>query len=428
MTGQGQPGPQPRARLPKGAPQDLIDFVRCRRDRLALGPGSLDWLPRPPGVPKAVPSPSVSFEKGPGEGLTITVSWGFISLGLPANVTDGGLEVDTSRIPDLVSGLKKDIEKWVEDLNADLADQGNQVGGWSIEDGKLTAWKVALGALTTAEAAALLATGRPAYSSTQKISEPERMPPKDRVFWGFRTWGGKAAVGAGAVVLGVAAFFLFVDGDDPPVAADPLPTVATTTTSTTTTMATTTTAETAATTTAPPVARSVTVVQPRGEDRSQVSQGFEAFEYTSPDGAVHRVWAARDLSDLYDEIHVGTFRPFESSVVLFTMYGREVSIEATSGRGQAAAEGIVQVFLDNLTETDGEGLQVDWPLVFVGLGANPDEACGGRVVLEVEPDRGGPAPGFDAEGHLEGSGTFTGEYGDCRDFPIALEIDLLLSY
>jgi putative cell wall-binding protein len=118
------------------------------------------------------------------------------------------------------------------------------------------------------------------------------------------------------------------------------------------------------------------------------------------------------------EVYFGTLEG--QSVVFFLIYGPAGSIPSSDAIDEQTALSFAEVFVDNLTEGGAGGPVVDWQAVFDALGADPDEVCGGRVVLDIDADRGGRLPGFDPEGELSGSGQFTGQAGQCVDFPITL--------
>jgi len=213
--------PEPRTRLPQGTPRALIDFVRCRSNEVNIDAGDLDWLPKPQGpmIPANV-TPGVTFKPGSEPGtIDISVGFGMISLTITASVENGKLEVDPPPFP----GLEGQINDWVDGLNADLEANGMQFEGVSIRDGKLHLTKQAIPVPVTESVAAtttpMVAVTTPAVSPPTVLGPGA--PPKTRAF--HDKWV-KAGVGAGALALGAAAFFLFVDGDDTTVAA-PTPAV-----------------------------------------------------------------------------------------------------------------------------------------------------------------------------------------------------------
>jgi len=202
-------------------------------------------------------------------------------------------------------------------------------------------------------------------------------------------------------------WLLLFSGDD---GAEPVPTTAAaadTTPATSTTAPTTTgSTETTTETTAP--------VEQVGRAALTQIHSTELRQETT--GFYFPNWALIVVMGVY-EIYFGTF---DGSVVLFNTYGPEGAIPLIAEGDEAAARAAAEVFMSNST-TEGSTIDVDWPAVFAGLGADPAVVCGGRVVLDIEADQGGVLPGFGADGTLAGSGTFTGEAGDCQDFPIQLE-------
>ncbi len=221
---------QPRAKLPKEFPAPLADFVRCRTDAAELGPGQLTWLPKPKGAAAEMiqdAPPEISFEPNAGGGVDITVGWGFVSFTVTASITNGNLTV-TSSNPFLP---QDDINEWLDDLNADLRDNGRQFDSVTIEGGKLKMTKkpVAAAAPET-EAASVpsdsapvaVAAGTPAaQGSAQDAAQPAGGGAETPVLGpkaGWRTqlfhhrWKA-AGVAGGTLALGVAAFFIFGGGD-----------------------------------------------------------------------------------------------------------------------------------------------------------------------------------------------------------------------
>ncbi|MCB2224159.1 MAG: hypothetical protein KQH83_08290 [Actinobacteria bacterium] len=234
------PDRRPRASLPRGIPEPLRDFVRCTADTATLAPGDLDWVPKPKGrlVPDDLPSPSVSFGDAEGGGVDITVAWGFLSVTLTATVADGKLSI-ASPSPLVPTG---DIEKWVDDLNADLEANGKQIADLAVEDGVFHATKQPIP--VPADEAGDTAVTAPAPVAVAAATAPPEEPvlrpgAPARVKEFFDKWSGKqkAVGGAGALALGVAAFFLFGGGDGgtAPSPGEAAPPAASSSTSTSTT-------------------------------------------------------------------------------------------------------------------------------------------------------------------------------------------------
>ena len=226
------PDQPPRTNLPQGIPDSLKDFVRCRTNEVELEAGDLTWLPKPDtgGIPVPDVTPGLTFENGPTPGsVTISVGWGLFSVSITGTIQDGKLNVDAPPIP----GLGSQITNWVNDLNADLEANGMELGDLSIRNGKLHFGKQAIAAAPeTATAVA------PEPATQVAIPSPTPTPPpapastvpgptpgtKTAAF--LDDWKKKAAVGGGALALGVAAFFLFVDDGQPPGQLPPATTAA----------------------------------------------------------------------------------------------------------------------------------------------------------------------------------------------------------
>jgi hypothetical protein len=141
----------------------------------------------------------------------------------------------------------------------------------------------------------------------------------------------------------------------------------------------------------------------------QTSRGF-GLEI-GPNGELRIVTGGRF------EVYWGSFG---GSTVLFNMHGQAGAIPSSENLDEEAARTISEAFEAHLTEP-GEGLpSVNWPAVLQALGIDPSKVCGGRVVLDTPADQGGLLPGFNAEGKLAGSGTFTGQTAGCVNFNITL--------
>jgi hypothetical protein len=121
-------GRKPRTVLPSGIPKEWRDFVRCRRDSLDIKPGELDWLPN-------FPSLELKLEEGAKGSvvLRLTGLGGAINIGISISVQDGRLVADTSDIP--IPG--DSAGKWINNFNADLKANGMQLSDASVRDGKL---------------------------------------------------------------------------------------------------------------------------------------------------------------------------------------------------------------------------------------------------------------------------------------------------
>jgi hypothetical protein len=226
--------PEPRARLPKGLPPALADFIRCRADRAVVDPGRLDWLPRPKNALIPDTPPELGFEPGEGEAVVLRVGWGMIGVNLTARVVDGRLVVETENplLP------RADLQKWVDDLNADLRSHGKAFDKVEVAAGRLTMTKKPLAVAPAAVSVAVAPASKgavpaaPAPAAPAPVLGPQAPGPLRRF---VESWQGKAGIAAGALALGAAAFFLFTDDGEKPAAVGA-------TTSTATTAATTSTA------------------------------------------------------------------------------------------------------------------------------------------------------------------------------------------
>ena len=221
------PNDQPRTNLPAGIPDSLKDFIRCKTNEVDLEAGDLDWLPKPDagGLPVPDVTPGLTFQDGPIPGsVSISVGWGFFGVTITGSIQDGELHVDPPPVP----GLGQQITDWVDDLNADLEANGMQLGDLSIRNGKLHFEKQAIPPVTqetaveTPTAAVTVSAAQPATPTTSPpaVSLPTPLPgSKTAAFLdGIKN---KAAIGAGALAIGVAAFFIFVDDGPPPVQPTP---------------------------------------------------------------------------------------------------------------------------------------------------------------------------------------------------------------
>jgi hypothetical protein len=246
---------KPLTVLPGGMPALWRDFVRCRRDSIDIEPGELDWVPN-------LPSLTLSFEQG-SAGVTLRLSGlgGLVDIGIPVSVRDGRLVADTSDVP--VPGDAAD--GWIDNLNADLEANGMQFSDAALRGGKLHLAKkqIAAGANTATTAGTEqppMPVPPPPAHVVDPIPQPEPTPPPmpvpappahitdpipesapvgagaevsdESVPHGdqaalqlphsfgaavgvtkrWSKWSRVGAATAGAFVLSVAGFFIFVDG------------------------------------------------------------------------------------------------------------------------------------------------------------------------------------------------------------------------
>lgn len=248
--------PSQRTPLPAGTPADLQDFVRCRRDTVSIAPGELDWVPNMPDL-------DLEIVEGPGGSVTLRLSamGGMVDISVPVSVVDGELVADTSNIP--VPGDA--ASEWVATLNADLKANDMEFGDLDLRDGKLHLSKQKIVPTTAVSAGGEVlepppmpipppprhvtdpipepvevtpeasTTGSSEEQSTGSAAEPEdgeSVPhPGQDLDRGIgvpahigttRRWAKWQKIGvatAGAFVLAIAGWFIFVDDVEPPAGA-----------------------------------------------------------------------------------------------------------------------------------------------------------------------------------------------------------------
>lgn len=124
--------------LPESAPAELRDFVACKRASVTIRNGPLDWLPLPAEL-SDLPKPDLTLEPGTSAGsATISVGFGIFSLSLPASVTNGELQVDTSGLPDMLGDLKQPLDDWIRNLNDWLKANGQRFAAPTVQGGEVT--------------------------------------------------------------------------------------------------------------------------------------------------------------------------------------------------------------------------------------------------------------------------------------------------
>ncbi|MGQ0824119.1 MAG: CHRD domain-containing protein [Actinomycetota bacterium] len=134
-TGAGAPAAKPTApKVPKRAPQEIKDFVKCKRASVEIAPGKLEWLPLPI-------TPTATFAPGTQPGsVEVTLETPVNTMRVSATVADGRLELDTTNLP---VGAD-DANEWVRQLNDWIASKGKKLGPPTLKDGNLTLTKVAI--------------------------------------------------------------------------------------------------------------------------------------------------------------------------------------------------------------------------------------------------------------------------------------------
>lgn len=189
----------PRTKLPKGLPKELVKFVRCQIDDVDVSGDDF--------------AGDVTLEPGDKPG-TIKIGYGFLSL--TASVNDGQLEVDVPPIP----GLADQVTEFVDNLNADFKANGKQFKDPQIKNGKLhlSKEKIPVAVVTDPEPPAI---STPTLVTPSTAPPPVAGPPTGSVLGPKPTkpvtvfhdhW---KKIGVGALALGVAAFFLFGPDDEP---------------------------------------------------------------------------------------------------------------------------------------------------------------------------------------------------------------------
>jgi hypothetical protein len=132
--------------LPPELPDDLRAFLECRADRASLANGPVTWVRIPPGARGLVGEGPPVLQILPGStstSATLRLSLGWLKVALPAAVTDGRLVIDTSKLPLLTPGsVKKEIQRFVDDLNDRLAGHGKQLGPPEFSPSGMTLSKV----------------------------------------------------------------------------------------------------------------------------------------------------------------------------------------------------------------------------------------------------------------------------------------------
>lgn len=138
--------------LPAGLPQDLRDFVECRSTRATLANGPMTWLELPPeargflgGKPPVL---DIQARGGPGE-ATLSIKAGFISVSVPAAVTNGRLSIDTSKLPFWApAGIAAEVDRFVGSINGWLAQNGYALGEPTFGPEGMTLTKVPVASTT----------------------------------------------------------------------------------------------------------------------------------------------------------------------------------------------------------------------------------------------------------------------------------------
>lgn len=174
-------------KLPDSAPLELRAFIACKRSSVTIGNGPLNWLPLPPEL-QDLPVPDLTITPGPTAGTaTLNVGFGMLSIDLPATITNGQLSVDSSGLPDVLSGAAQPIADWLRQLNDWLKHMGQQFAPPTVADGSVTLVKepIRAPAATPAPATAPVATTGPMTATTP----PPPSSPRPEG-WGCLKWFG----------------------------------------------------------------------------------------------------------------------------------------------------------------------------------------------------------------------------------------------
>lgn len=129
-NGDGTPKPEerpPAPKLPDGAPKEVREFVGCRGRILVMQDGPIDWVSIPGGIGLGgAGAPTATFSHF-ADTVSITVTWGAFTVRFKVTVVDGQLHVDTSEIPEPLSGISEAVKKWADRLNRWFAANGHEV-------------------------------------------------------------------------------------------------------------------------------------------------------------------------------------------------------------------------------------------------------------------------------------------------------------
>lgn len=132
--------------LPPELPDDLRAFLECRAERATLTSGPVTWVRIPVGARGLVGEGPPVLEVVPGStptSATLRLSLGWLKVALPAAVSEGRLVIDTGKLPMLTPGnVKREIQRFVDDLNARLAAHGKQLGPPEFSPSGMTLNKV----------------------------------------------------------------------------------------------------------------------------------------------------------------------------------------------------------------------------------------------------------------------------------------------
>ena len=171
--------PPPRIRLGDEVPAAIRDFVSCTTDEVILDAADTSWVPKPPQLGEWAPDPTITFTEGsaPDSG-TVGIDFPVApEATFDVAVVDGQLQVDLSGLGPLGDMVGDRIQDFVDDLNAQLADNGKEFGPTSFAGGRLTATKRPAGSAAQQDDAPVVAVPPPATAPAGIEDEPA--PPPD---------------------------------------------------------------------------------------------------------------------------------------------------------------------------------------------------------------------------------------------------------
>ena len=133
--------------LPPNLPADLRAFLDCTGDVATIANGPIEWVEIPAnvrGLLGGAARPELQVSPGPTPtSALLRVRAGWVSATLPADIVDGRLRIDTSKLPMLAPrSIAADIERFVEALNGRLAANGKALAPPSFNAGGMTLTKI----------------------------------------------------------------------------------------------------------------------------------------------------------------------------------------------------------------------------------------------------------------------------------------------
>ena len=206
--------PPPRIRLGDEVPAPIRDFVSCTSDEVVLDSADSSWVPKPPQLGEWAPSPDITFTEGsaPDSG-TVGVDFPMApEATFDVAVVDGQLTVDLSGLGPLADMVGGSIQRFVDDLNAQLADNGKEFGPTSFADGKLTATKRPAGTAAQEDQAPAVAAPAPVATPPAPATEP--VPPPGQEDEGKKGCAPWLIGGIVAVLAAVGIGYVATQGDD----------------------------------------------------------------------------------------------------------------------------------------------------------------------------------------------------------------------